>query len=160
MQGEIQEYHREQLEEDGIFLPPKESTVLTISGNFTQKDLDKAAKKGTKKQSSRSETIAAPTIEKSLDSNVLSEAIAASTKPNCLTRPEALTIAQNFGFKGSGQNLYDWAKAALTSKSEESKKSAKEKLAAVGLAPTYSNEGTIAWLAIEPANQGEGNENS
>ncbi len=65
MQGEIQEYHREQLEKDGIFLPPKEATVLTISGNFTQKDLDKAAKKGTKRQSSRSETIAAPTIEKS-----------------------------------------------------------------------------------------------
>lgn|GEM_PF-3123942 len=65
MQHEIQEYHREQLEKDGIFLPPKEATVLTISGNFTQKDLDKAAKKGTKRQSSRSETIADPTIEKS-----------------------------------------------------------------------------------------------
>jgi len=47
LQHEIQEYHREQLEKDGIFLPPKEATVLTISGNFTQKDLDKAAKKGT-----------------------------------------------------------------------------------------------------------------
>jgi hypothetical protein len=65
LQGEIQEYHRGQLEKDGIFLPPREETVLTISGNFTQKELDKAAKKGAKKQSSRSETIAAPTIEKS-----------------------------------------------------------------------------------------------
>jgi hypothetical protein len=65
LQHEIQEYHREQLEKDGIFLPPKEATVLTISGNFTQKDLDKAAKKGTKRQSSRSKTIAAPTIKKS-----------------------------------------------------------------------------------------------
>ncbi len=81
MQHEIQEYHREQLEKDGIFLPPKEATVLTISGNFTQKDLDKAAKKGTKRQSSRSETIAAPTIEKSLGSEGLSEAIASSDKP-------------------------------------------------------------------------------
>ena len=62
MQHEIQEYHRKQLEKDGIFLPPKEVTVLTISGNFTQKDLDKAAKKGTKKQSSRSETIADPRL--------------------------------------------------------------------------------------------------
>ncbi len=67
MQHEIQEYHREQLEKDGIFLPPKEATVLTISGNFTQKDLDKAAKKGTKRQSSRSEPIADPTVEKSFD---------------------------------------------------------------------------------------------
>ncbi len=77
-----------------------------------------------------------------------------------LTRSEALEIAQSFNPKVIGQNLYDWAKSALTAKSEESKQSAKEKLAAVGLAPTYSNEGTIAWLAIEPANQGEGNENS
>jgi len=160
LQGEIQEYHREQLEEDGIFLPPREATVQTVFGNFTQKDLDKAAKKRTKKQSPRSNTIAAPTVEKSLDSNALSDAIAASTKPNCLTRSEALAIAKNFGFKGTSQNLYDWAKAALTAKSEESKQSAKEKLAAVGLAPTYSNEGTIAWLAIKPANQGEDNENS
>ena len=65
MQGEIQEYHRGQLEKDGIFLPPREATVLTISGNFTQKDLDKAAKKGTKRQSYRNETIADPTIENS-----------------------------------------------------------------------------------------------
>lgn len=77
MQGEIQEYHREQLEKDGIFLPPKEATVLTISGNFTQKDLDKAAKKETKKQSN----IADPTVEKSLDNEGLSDAIAATTKP-------------------------------------------------------------------------------
>lgn len=90
----------------------------------------------------------------------MSDAIAASTKPNCLTRTEAFAIAQNFGFKGSSQNLYDWAKAALTAKSEESKQSAKEKLAAVGLAPTCNNEGQIAWLAIAPTKQGEGNENS
>ncbi|NUN66876.1 hypothetical protein HCU40_19485 (plasmid) [Pseudanabaena biceps] len=77
-----------------------------------------------------------------------------------LTRSEALEIAQSFNPKVIGQNLYDWAKAALTAKSEESKQSAKEKLAAVGLAPTYSNEGTIAWLAIAPTKQGESNENS
>ena len=160
MQGEIQEYHREQLEKDGIFLPPREATVQTVFGNFSQKDLDKAAKKGLKKQSSRSKNIAALPIEKSLGSNALSDAIASTTKPKYLTRPEAFAIAKNFGFKGTGQNLYDWAKAALTAKSEESKQLAKEKLAAVGLAPTYSNEGTIAWLAIEPTKQGEGNENS
>jgi len=152
LQGEIQEYHREQLEKDGIFLPPREATVQTVFGNFTQKDLDKAAKKGTKNQSPRSNTIAAPTVEKSLDSNALNEVIAESTKANCLTRSEALAIAKNFGFKGTVQNLYDWAKAAFTAKSEESKRSAKEKLAAVGLAPIYSNEGTIAWLAIGPTN--------
>ena len=160
MQGEIQEYHREQLEKDGIFLPPRKATVQTVFGNFSQKDLDKSAKKGTKKESSRSKTIAAPTVEKSLDSNASSDAIGASTKPNCLTRPEAFAIAKNFGFKGTSQNLYDWAKAALTAKSEESKQLAKEKLAAVGLAPNYSNEGKIAWLAIETTKQGEGNENS
>jgi hypothetical protein len=77
LQIEIQDYHRDQLEKDGIFLPPREETVLTLSGNFTQKDLDKAAKKGTKKQS----TIAAPTIEKSLDNETLSDAIAATAKP-------------------------------------------------------------------------------
>ncbi|ELS34824.1 MULTISPECIES: hypothetical protein [Pseudanabaena] len=76
MQIEIQDYHRDQLEKDGISLPTREETVLTISGNFTQKDLDKAAKKGTKRQSSRSETIAAPTIEKSLDSEGWNDEIA------------------------------------------------------------------------------------
>jgi hypothetical protein len=65
LQHEIQEYHRDRLEKDGIVLPPKEATVLTLSGNFTQTVLDKAAKKGTKRQSSRSEAIAATTIEKS-----------------------------------------------------------------------------------------------
>ena len=65
MQIEIQDYHRDQLEKAGISLPPREETVLTLSGNFTQKDLDKAAKKGTKKQS----TIAAPMIENSLPDN-------------------------------------------------------------------------------------------
>ena len=77
MQIEIQDYHRDQLEKAGISLPPREETVLTLSGNFTQKDLDKAAKKGTKKQS----TIAAPMIENSLPDKVLSDTIAATTKP-------------------------------------------------------------------------------
>jgi hypothetical protein len=44
-----------------------------------------------------------------------------------------LVIAQNFAFKGTGQNLYNWAKAALTAKSDESKFANSEKLAAVGL---------------------------
>ena len=77
MQIEIQDYHRDQLEKSGISLPPREETVLTLSGNFTQKDLDKAAKKGAKKQSN----IAAPMIENPLPDNALSEAIAASAKP-------------------------------------------------------------------------------
>ena len=90
----------------------------------------------------------------------MNDAIASTAKPKCLTRPEAFMIAKNFKFKGTGQNLYDWAKAALTAKSEESKQLAKEKLSAVGLAPTFSNEGKIAWLAIAPTKQGEDNENS
>jgi hypothetical protein len=153
LQIEIQDYHRDQLEKDGISLSPREETVLTLSGNFTQKDLDKAAKK----QSSRSKPIAAPSVEKSLDSETLSDAIAATAKPKSpkrsakskaiLTRPEALAIAQKFGFNGTGQNLYDWAKAALTAKSEESKLSNREKLAAVGLVAVFSPENKPAWQA-------------
>ncbi len=268
MQIEIQDYHRDQLEKNGISLPPREETVLTISGNFTQKELDKAGKKGTNKQSSRSERIADSTIEKSFDEMLQAlaipkteikalsgaqkqtqfdyvkqrifeqtgeiwkwegapkdgkwvrvnkaiaatkkqityrlnndgsvvlrslagtsikllkrmsddelreiglfktligkdekffpndetlelqyqeKAIAASTKPNCLTRPEALAIAKNFGFNGTGQNLYDWAKAALTAKSEESKIANSEKLAAVGLVAVFTPEKKPTWKPI------------
>jgi hypothetical protein len=76
LQGEIQEYHRGQLEKDGIFLPPREETVLTISGNFTQKELDKAAKKGAKKPS----TIEAPIVENPLPDETLSDVIATTKK--------------------------------------------------------------------------------
>ena len=222
MQGEIQEYHRGQLEKNGIFLPPREETVLTISGNFTQKELDKAAKKGAKKQSN----IAAPSVENPLPDETLSDAIAAtkqqitynlnhdgsvilrslrgitdkqlkrmsddelkaiglfktlrgknekffpndetlelryqekskpSAKPKStkrsakskaiLTRPEALAIAKNFGFIGTGQNLYDWAKAALNAKSDESRLANSEKLSAVGLIAVLSPDNKTAWQA-------------
>ena len=225
MQIEIQDYHRDQLEKDGISLPPREETVLTLSGNFTQKELDKAAKKGTKKQSN----IAAQSVENPSPDETLSDAIAATKKqitynlnhdgsvilrslrgitdkqlkrmsddelkaiglfktlrgknekffPNdetlelryqekskpsaatakpkstkrsaksqpALTRPEALEIAKDFGFNGTGQNLYDWAKAALTAKSEESKLSNREKLAVVGLVAVFTPENKPAWKA-------------
>ena len=90
------------------------------------------------------ENIAAPTVNKSLDSEVLNDAIAATDKP-ILTRPEALAIAQNFGFLGKGQNLYAWSKAALTSKSDEAKKANSEKLAAVGLVAAFNSENKPAW---------------
>jgi hypothetical protein len=103
------------------------------------------------------ENIAAPTVEKSLDSNVSSDAIASTAKPKStkrsakskaiLTRPEALAIAQNFGFNGTGQNLYDWSKAALTAKSEESRLANSEKLAAVGLVAVLSPESKPVWQA-------------
>ena len=64
-----------------------------------------------------------------------------------LSRPEALAIAQNFGFIGKGQNLYDWSKAALTSKSDEAKKANSVKLAAVGLVAAFSPENKPAWIA-------------
>ena len=64
--------------------------------------------------------IAAPVIQTPLPDATLPDAIAATVNP-ILSRPDALAIAKNFGFLGTGQNLYDWAKAALTSKSEESK---------------------------------------
>ena len=101
--------------------------------------------------------IATPSVEKFLDSNTLSKAIAATDKPKAtkrsarskalLTRPEALEIAKNFGFNGSPQNLYDWAKAALTAKSDESKTANSEKLAAVGLIAVLSPENKPAWTA-------------
>ena len=225
MQIEIQDYHRDQLEKSGISLPPREETVLTLSGNFTQKDLDKAAKKGAKKQSN----IAAPMIENPLPDETLSDAIAATKKqitynlnhdgsvilrslrgitdkqlkrmsedelkaiglfktlrgkdekffPNdetlelryqekskpsavtakpkstkrsakskpILTRHEALAIAQSFSQKVTGQNLYDWAKAALTAKSDESRLANSQKLAAVGLVVVFSPENKPAWQA-------------
>lgn len=221
MQIEIQDYHRDQLEKDGISLSPRKETVLTLSGNFTQKELDKAAKKGAKQQSSRSETIAALPIDNPLPDNALRkesaapkkpyqvtyrlnrdgsvvlrsllgtsikvlkrmsdaelkaigifrtliganekffpidpDAIASSAKPKStktqskskaiLTRPEALAIAKNFGFVGTGQNLYDWAKAALTAKSDESKIANSEKLAAIGLVAVFTPEKKPAWQA-------------
>ena len=64
-----------------------------------------------------------------------------------LSRPEALAIAQNFGFIGKGQNLYDWSKAALTSKSDEAKKANSVKLAAVGLVAAFTPENKPAWIA-------------
>ena len=85
------------------------------------------------------------------------DAIASSPQPKSterspkskaiLTRPDALAIAKNFGFLGTGQNLYDWAKAALTSKSEESKLANSEKLAAVGLVAAFTPENRPAWIA-------------
>jgi hypothetical protein len=90
------------------------------------------------------ENIAAPSIEKSLDSEGLSEAIAATVKP-ILTRPEALAIAKSFNPNVTGQNLYDWSKAALTAKSGESKLANSEKLAAVGLVAILSSEKKPSW---------------
>jgi hypothetical protein len=94
-------------------------------------------------------------IEKSLDSSALSDEIAATAKPKStkrspkskaiLTRPEAVAIAQNFGFVGTGQNLYDWAKAALTAKSDESRLANSQKLASVGLVAVLSLENKPAW---------------
>ena len=112
LQIEIQDYHRDQLEKAGISLPPREETVLTLSGNFTQKDLDKAAKKGAKKQSN----IAAPTVEKSLDNEGLSEAIAASAKPTKkkskskkalaeIDVEQAYELAKSRGYGGSIQSF-------------------------------------------------------
>jgi hypothetical protein len=103
---------------------------------------------------------AAPSIQKSLPDETLSNAIAATdvneplpitdaiSTNKILTRPEALAIAQNFGFLGTAQNLYDWAKASLTSKSDESKRSNREKLASVGLVPAKSDDGKIAWVKL------------
>jgi hypothetical protein len=103
---------------------------------------------------------AAPSIEKALPDKVLDEAIAATDvseplsvtdaiAPNkILTRSDALAIAQNLSFSGTSQNLYDWAKATLNSKSDESKQLNREKLASVGLAPVTRDDGKIAWIAI------------
>jgi|GEM_PF-1167161 len=92
------------------------------------------------------ETIAAPVIQTPLPDETLPDAIAATVNP-ILSRPDALAIAQNFGFIGKGQNLYDWSKAALTSKSDEAKKANSEKLAAVGLVAAFTPENKPAWIA-------------
>jgi len=85
------------------------------------------------------DTIASSPQPKSTERSPKSKAI--------LTRPDALAIAKNFGFLGTGQNLYDWAKAALTSKSEESKLANSEKLAVVGLVAAFTPENKPAWIA-------------
>lgn len=125
MQIEIQDYHRNELEKNGISLPPREETVLTISGNFTQKQLDKAAKKG--KNNNTSEATRAP------------DAI--------LTQPEALAIAQKFGFPHDGVKLRDWARASFLSASDETKQSNRQKLADVGLVPVRNGKG-FAWIKL------------
>ena len=101
--------------------------------------------------------IPAPSIEKSLtdsETNILNEREPQSIEPiatnEILIRPEALAIAKNFGFVGTVQNLYDWAKAAFNAKSEDSKLSNRDKLAAVGLAPAKSDDGAIAWTIFTP----------
>ena len=87
------------------------------------------------------ENIAAPTIE-----NPLPDEIAATANP-ILSRTDALVIAKNFNPKVTGQNLYDWSKAALTSKTDECKKANREKLATVGLVTAFSPENKPAWIA-------------
>jgi len=101
--------------------------------------------------------IASPSIEESItdtDSNIPNEMEIQSIEPiatnEILIRPEALAIAKNFGFVGTVQNLYDWAKAAFNAKSEDSKLSNRDKLAAVGLAPAKSDDGAIAWTIFIP----------
>jgi hypothetical protein len=103
LQSEIQDYHRGQLEKDGIFLPPREETVLTLSGNFTQKELDKAAKKGAKKQSN----IAAPTVEKSLDNEGLSDEIAATAKPKSTKKQSTKSDADRRFTLDEAVNFYN-----------------------------------------------------
>lgn len=113
-------------------------------------------------QANLSENDAPPIIEEIAESNDGTDSLIneSTSLEVILTRTEALSVAKTCGFKGNGQNLYDWARAALTAKSEESKQSAKEKLAKFGLAPTYNNEGKTGWLAISTIKQGEDNENS
>jgi len=101
--------------------------------------------------------IASPSIEESItdtDSNIPNEMEIQSIEPiatnEILIRPEALAIAKNFGFVGTVQNLYDWAKAAFNANSEDSKLSNRDKLAAVGLAPAKSDDGAIAWIIFIP----------
>ncbi len=87
----------------------------------------------------------------------MSNAIAATAKPKStkrsaksqpiLTRSEALAIAKDFGFVGTGQNLYDWSKAALKAKSDERRQDNSEKLAAVGLIAVLSPDHKPAWKA-------------
>jgi hypothetical protein len=81
----------------------------------------------------------------SIRNEVKIQSIEAIVTNEILIRSEALSIAQNFGFVGTVQNLYDWAKAAFNAKSEESKLSNRDKLAAVGLSPAKSDDGAIAW---------------
>jgi len=71
-----------------------------------------------------------------------------STSKTILTRPEALEIAEKLGFKGTGQNLYDWAKSALTAKFDSTKQLAMEKLSVIGLMPVKSKDGKIAWVEL------------
>lgn len=88
--------------------------------------------------------------DKPSNDKALSDASAATAKQKSkavLTRPEALAIAQNFGFKGTGQNLYDWAKAALTGKTDESRLANAQKLAAVGLIAVFTSENKPSWKA-------------
>jgi len=66
-----------------------------------------------------------------------------------LTRPEALKLAQSKGFEGTGQNLYDWSKAALNGKTEQSRESNRQKLAKVGL-KAVSNNDVTAWQKLTP----------
>ena len=90
-----------------------------------------------------------PTNE-SLELRYQEKEIATTDKPKSqaiLTRPEAFAIAKNLGFVGTGQNLYDWAKAALTAKSDESKKANSDKLASVGLVAVFTPEKKPAWAA-------------
>jgi len=101
--------------------------------------------------------IASTSIEESLnvsDTNILNErepqSIKAIASNKILIRPEALAIAKNFGFLGTVQNLYDWAKAALNAKSDESKRSNRDKLVLVGLSPAKSDDGAIAWTILIP----------
>lgn len=64
-----------------------------------------------------------------------------------LTRPDALAIAKKINSKVTGQNIYNWCKAALTSKSDDAKQSNRQKLADVGLAPAKSGS-TFAWTKL------------
>jgi hypothetical protein len=103
------------------------------------------------------EAITAPTVENLDSSNALSDTAAATAKPKStkrspkskaiLSRPEALAIAQSFNPKVTGQNLYDWAKAALSAKFNESRQANSEKLAAVGLVAVFTPENKPAWKA-------------
>ena len=103
------------------------------------------------------DAIEALPTENPLPDETLRDAIAATKKPKStkrsakskaiLSRSDALAIAQSFNSIVTGQNLYDWSKAALSSKSDESKKANSEKLAAVGLVATFTPENKPAWIA-------------
>ena len=101
------------------------------------------------------DAIEALPTENPLPDETLRDAIAATDKPKLgnrsvkvkaiLTRPEALAIAQSFNLKVTGQNLYDWSKAALTAKSDKSRLANGEKLVVVGLVATFSADKKPAW---------------